>query len=335
MSENLNKIHVSVIIPLWVDSERFYQDLIKFNEIQSVEYELLVVYDNGKRIPEGIEKNVTNLRLVPTKQSSTGPAEKRDLASKLALGRYLAFIDDDAYPDKDWIKEILTGFNHKDIVAVGGPGITPPEASFLEKVSGKVYESYLCSGLAQNRFVRKEETFVIDWPAYNLVVRKEIFDQVGGFDVKFYGGEDTFLCMKLLSLGKIRYLPNAFVYHHRRPVFMSLFRQIYNIGKHRGYFFKKFPKNSRKFFYTLPSILTLGLLSLILLSLFSVYFFLTLAFLLLLSFIIALVTISNEKSLSFIKNLRLRILASIGIIGVHVSYGISFIEGLLTKNLER
>jgi len=335
MYQNTSKLDFSIIVPLWVDSKRFYEDLTNFNGIDNSSYELILVHDSIKVIPDFIKERVKNLRIVCTELPSTGPAEKRDFASKLANGRYLVFIDDDAYPDENWLNELRLGFSDRSVVAVGGPGITPLEDSFLEKVSGKVYESYFCSGLAQNRFVRKREMFVTDWPAYNLAIRKEIFDQIGGFNVKYYGGEDTFLCMKLINLGKIKYLPNAFVFHHRRPVFLSLFKQIYNIGKHRGYFFKKYPQNSRKFFYTIPTFLTVGLVSLIFLSFFSIYFFYTLVILLILSLVMSFMSIASEKDYSFYENLKLKLLGSFGIIMVHISYGTAFLDGLLTKNLER
>ena len=42
---------------------------------------------------------------------------------------------------------------------------------------------------------------VDDYPAYNLFVRREALEHVGGWGTTFYGGEDTVLCLKLAEAG--------------------------------------------------------------------------------------------------------------------------------------
>ena len=50
-----------------------------------------------------------------------------------AEGKYLAFIDDDAYPRKDWLKNAVKYFDSsRKIGIVGGPNLTPREANFAE-----------------------------------------------------------------------------------------------------------------------------------------------------------------------------------------------------------
>jgi len=316
---------VSIIIPLHIISDRFFLDLKKFSELSYPNFEILIITDVSIK---SIRK--PNIKIILTGLPHTGPAEKRDIGLKQSHGEYLAFIDDDAYPHPQWLSNAVSQFRkHSNIVAVGGPGITPHEDPSLSQYGGLVYESIVTSGKAKHRFVSKgqRERFTEDWPAYNLIVKRRILLSVGGCNCTFYGGEDTFLCLKLISFGKILYDPNVIVFHHRRPLFLGHLRQIYNIGMHRGFFFKKFPKTSRKLFYVLPSILALGFIVLLTATL----AFPKLSSLFLIAFLfflgLAMATVRNKT------NLYGKFIVSIGIILTHVTYGIAFIHGLFIHDL--
>ncbi|MBU1256205.1 glycosyltransferase, partial [Patescibacteria group bacterium] len=189
------------------------------------------------------------------------PAHKRDQGAKMAKGEILAFLDDDAYPSKHWLKNIVKGFKSKNIVAVGGPGVTPPNTSFLEQASGWASASPMGSGTYSYRFLPKKKKFVDDYPSMNLAVRKNHFIRVGGFDSHYWPGEDTKLCLDLTHKlnKKILYLPKALVYHHRRPLWLSHLKQNGNFGVHRGNFARVLPQTSLKLLYFGPSLLFLGL----------------------------------------------------------------------------
>jgi glycosyltransferase involved in cell wall biosynthesis len=319
-----NEPFVSIIIPLYVICDRFFEDYKKYSELNYPKYEILIVCD--KKIPT---KKIPKARLILTHKRKTGPAIKRDIALKKAKGEICAFIDDDAYPDPDWLMHAVKNFKRNSVIAVGGPGVTPPEDKKNEKLAGLVYESYFCSGATQNRFVSLKPCFIDEWPAYNLFVRKDVLKEVGGYGNDFYGGEDTFLCNKLIKKGKIYYEPNAIVYHHRRKIFFDLLKQIGNVGMHRGFFAKKYPATSRRWFYFLPSILTLGFLGFLVFGMIdhTVMPF----FLFFLTFFVTIGTMSVIDKTS----LPNALVVGVGIILVHLSYGIYFIKGLLIADLKR
>lgn len=318
---------VSIIIPLYVICERFFSDFLNFQEIKYPNFEILVVSDVKVDLPklEGIE-----VKSILTGERKTSPAEKRDLSLKYIKGEICAFIDDDAYPDIDWLKAVRW-FRNQDIVAVGGPGITPPSDSFWGKIGGNIIESFFCSGGVQHRFYpgKSSESLVKDWPAYNLFVRSKILKKVGGYGSTFYGGEDTLLCMKLIKLGKILYDPKAIVYHHRRNFPWAHLKQISGVGLHRGYFFKTQPETSRMLFYLLPTILTISFILGLLISIYNPSLFL-------LPFISLFFVFWFLGSWSIFRHNVSLIQASIGGLGIiltHIFYGIFFIKGLFTKKL--
>lgn len=219
--------------------------------------ELIVVSD---RAVDGLPPLA---RLVLTgSPGDTSPAEKRDAALPHVRGEICAFIDDDAYPSEDWFERALACLRDGDVVAVGGPGVTPPESPLPERVGGAYYESRLGSGALRYRFrpvggVRD----VDDFPAYNFFVRTEALRDVGGWATRFYGGEDTKLCLALVRSGhRIVYDPRVLVYHYRRPVFRPHMRQIANVGRHRGWFVRSFPETSRRAIYFAPAAAVAGAL---------------------------------------------------------------------------
>jgi GT2 family glycosyltransferase len=321
------KPFVTIIIPLYVISERFFNDLKKYESLDYPKFEILVVCDKKIRLPKD-----TRAKLISTCSRNTGPAEKRDIGLKMARGSICAFIDDDAYPDPRWVKTAVRHFvRNKDIIAVGGPGVTPPDDGRMAQLGGMVYMSGYTSGQLKMRFapVGERTREVDDWPAYNLFIRTNIMKKVGGWGNTFYGGEDTFICLKMLKYGRMIYDPKVIVYHHRRPLFYPHLKQIFNVGVHRGYFFMHYPETSRQLLYLLPTTLTLGFWTLFFLS-FTSQIVLGI-FLLVFGFFFG-ISLSNVLSISDIPG---TLIASVGIIITHMAYGAGFIKGLFTKNLLR
>jgi hypothetical protein len=161
------------------------------------------------------------------------PGIKRDFAAQRAQGSILAFIDSDAYPHPEWLKNALIALKSLKVVAVGGIGLTPPEDSVNQKISGLIYESTPIG----YRYRPDRKRFVKEMPSCNLIIKKKYFLKAGGFGVSFFPGEDSVLCAKLLKYGKILYDPTVIVYHHRRPFPFGHWKQLSNYGKMRGTLF--------------------------------------------------------------------------------------------------
>src|SRR4030043_1683265 len=165
-----------------------------------------------------------------TRQIASGrvsPAEKRNLAIRDARGEIIVFIDDDAYPEKNFL-EILDGdFAGQEIAAVGGPALTPRESRFWQRVSGAMFLSNLSGGFPERYRPVGKKKFVEDWPTVNLSIRKNIFGEIGGFNCSYWPGDRPFLCHELLVKKNIRVLydPELMVYHHRREGLLKHVKQ--------------------------------------------------------------------------------------------------------------
>lgn len=188
-----------------------------------------------------------------------GPGGKRDLAATVASGDVLVFLDDDSYPRADLLDVAAPHFDDPDVVAIGGPAITPPQDSFWQRVSGAVFLSRFSGGAPERYVPVGAVREVQDWPSVNLMVRRTDFLAVGGFNTAYWPGEDTKLCLDLIKQtgGKILYIPQLIVWHHRRAGLLGHLKQVGAYGLHRGYFAKKYPETSRKPAYFVPSIFVL------------------------------------------------------------------------------
>ena len=241
----------------------------------------------------------------------------------------LAFLDDDAYPVSDWLTHARAIFADPSIGGVGGPGVTPDSDPFTAQVSGDIYNSPLVSGPHVRRYLPRAACDVDDWPSCNLLVRREAFLEVGGFDSNYWPGEDTVLCLKITrDLGlRLRYDPRVLVFHHRRPSLRRHLRQAAQYGLHRGHFVKRFPETSRRPTYFIPTVLTAFLALGWLPGRFSRP--LRLTYFGMAGVYGAAVLITTP----FRGNAFRYTLAAIGTVLTHVAYGAWFARGLLQRNL--
>ena len=116
---------------------------------------------------------------------------------------------------------------------------------FLSRFTGGAPERYVPVGIARQ---------MDDWPSVNLLVRREAFLAVGGFDCKYWPGEDTRLCLKIKQTGKkLFYVPEMAVWHHRRAGLRAHLKQVGAYGLHRGYFARHYPETSFRLKYFIPS----------------------------------------------------------------------------------
>ena len=313
---------ISIIIPVKEVNDYIRQAMEHYAHLEYDDYEILIFPDNPS------DEHFPRTRIIPS--GEVGPADKRDMALQYAEGEIFAFTDDDAYPRADWLKNAVRYFDDPEVGAVGGPAVTAPEDDIWQQASGKIYESFLCSGGYIYRYLPKEERVVDDLPSVNLIVRRDVFEKVGGYDSNYYPGEDTKLCLDIVENGKrIIYSPDVLVYHHRRKVFRQHLKQATNYAKHRGYFAKALPKTSCKPGYFIPSLFVLGLIagpvmSYFVFALWYVYFAV-----LVLYFILLIVSIGKTSSY------KVWVLTFIGIIATHIGYGVMFIRGLCAKELLR
>ncbi len=318
-------IRYSFIIPVKAVNEYIKETVAKILQIQREDFEIIIYPDE-----------VSSDSWEKTKQIATGsvgPAEKRTKAMSDAKGEVLVFIDDDAYPENNFLDVLDKDFDSEEVVAVGGPAVTPASDLFWQKVSGATFLSSLSGGFPERYVSVGKKKFVDDWPSVNFSIRKDIFTELGGFKCNFWPGEDTKLCLDILALGKgkILYDPGLIVYHHRREGLVKHLKQVGGYGLHRGYFAKVFPQTSLKFKYFLP---TFFLLFVVVGLVGSFYSSVILKIYLLGWLAYFLVLVKVFLDIKKYEKMPVALVALLYVFFTHLIYGFRFIQGLATRELK-
>lgn len=325
LAEDNSNRSISIIIPVAEINDYIRESIPEILRLDYQHFEIIIFID--KNTQEYFPKT----RVIPT--GRIGPAEKRDLAIRYAKGEILAFLDDDAYPRRDWLDKALRHFSSEEVVAVAGPAVTPDDDTLFQKVSGAVFLSEISGGNPDRYWPAKSTKEVDDWPSVNLLLRKDVFSELGGFNSEYWPGEDTKLCLDIVKRGKkIIYDPEVLVYHHRRSGLGRHLGQIGNFGIYRGFFARKYPETSCKLKYFIPTIWFLFLILGTIFSLFCVsnfWFFSAGLIVYLCGLLFALFDIYRK-----IKDFKVTFLSTYYIIFTHLWYGIRFFQGfVLTKEL--
>ena len=315
---------ISIVIPTREVDPMVEECLRKCRDLDYSNFDIKLIPDSAATV----ELEPAGSAVIPS--GPVGPAVKRNMGAAASDADIIAFIDADAWPDFNWLKNVVPYFQDENVAAVGGPAVTPADDSRRKQVSGMVYSASMVSGSTTYRYTHHAFREVDDYPTCNLLVRRSDFEAVGGFIEEFWPGEDTVLCLKLTrDLGKkILYVPNVTVNHHRRAVFRPHMKQVYSYAMHRGFFVRKFPETSRRFQYFVPSLFVLALVAGLVASVFSqvtLYVYLSV-----LGLYLLLAAFSSVKSLDILTNL----LVFPGIITTHITYGVGFLRGLLARRMK-
>jgi len=251
-------LRIAVVIPVAVMTPKTARCLDACSLLTYEPHAIAVVSD----LPLAMPADAHFVNLVTGAGYLTSPAEKRDFARthlRFDADAY-AYLDDDAYPEPDWVERIAAALDaYPQAAGVAGPGLAADDQRYWERVSAAALESWLGSGPLAFRFRREPARWCDDFPAYNLTLRRSWLDACGGWATDWYGGEDTELCARIADAGAlIRYEPGAAVFHNRRALLPHHAWQIQNVGRSRGCFLRSGNPRYRKGSFAGPPAIVLA-----------------------------------------------------------------------------
>ena len=315
------KQSVSIIIPC-KNVDEYTRNCISYcKKLDYPNFEIILLPDNET-------DPIDDVRIITT--GPVSPGVKRNIGVQELRNEYCAFIDNDAYPRSDWLTNAMKYFEYADVGGVGGPGLTPEEDNYKQKASGYVLSSFMVGNLS-NRYKTKKCFESDDIHSCNFIARRSVVEAVGGWNEKYWPGEDTLMCLAITNLPmKLIEASDVVVYHHRRSLFKPHLKQVSRFGEHRGFFVKKFSDNSMKLTYFFPSLLLSSFIVGIVLSMIFPYFVFIMLFGVGAYLISSLVAASLQ-----VKRAKLLLLVWLGIITTHIVYGFFFLSGLVKRDLKR
>jgi glycosyltransferase involved in cell wall biosynthesis len=181
----------------------------------------------------------------------------RDFGVKNAVGEFIAFTDSDCVVDRGWIRELLACFTDDMVAAVGGPNVTPEDDCDFGKAVGDVF-SFLSKAGPRYGFEADEVMEIYHNPTCNVMYRRKVLEEVGGFNHKLVTVDDEELDYRIRRRGyRILYTPKAVVHHYRRRDWRGFARMAYNYGLGRMQAIKLHMDMGRWFHYAPPAIILL------------------------------------------------------------------------------
>ncbi len=134
--------------------------------------------------------------------------EGRNFGVQNARGEVVAFTDGDCIANPFWLKAIRKGMESSDVVAGKTIGIGYKPFEELERVE------LIYSGSD------------VTYPSCNLAYKRSTFLEIGGFDPWFITAEDIDLNLRAVRSGhRVRYAPEAIIYHRTRDSVYDFLRQ--------------------------------------------------------------------------------------------------------------
>lgn len=168
----------------------------------------------------------------------TNPSRQRNAAAKQAKGEIIYFLDDDSLVAADQLQRLENHFRDNQVVAVGGPSLTPVTDNLLQQAIGAALSSRLGAGGVCNRYravgtVR--ETTERELILCNLAFRRETFLSAGGLDERLYPNEENELLDRLLEAGgRLLHDPQLAVERSQRSSLAAFVKQMFRYGRGRA-----------------------------------------------------------------------------------------------------
>lgn len=151
-------------------------------------------------------------------------------ALKMVSNNVLGFIDSDAKVEKEWLNKLVTHLGDPQVAGVsGGIETWNTENPWARSIGYDL----------KNRYARLKK-YVVRVATMNLLMKKSVIEEVGGFDENLPSQYDTDLGFRITSRGyKILFEPSAKCYHFNRPTVSGYFRQQLQYGKNTAKLYLK------------------------------------------------------------------------------------------------
>ena len=202
---------VSVIIVNYNGKKFLEKCLESLCKVNYENFEIIVVDNNSTDGSiELVTKNYTSIILLKL-NSNKGFAEPNNIGAKIANGKYLLFLNNDTIVTPNFISEMVQVIENDKKIAICQSLLLKPDESVDS--SGDFIDHL---GVVYNSTKKTDEIREISSArGASMLIRKDVFDILEGFDEKFYVSfEDVDLGWRTWMIGyKVILTPKSVVYH--------------------------------------------------------------------------------------------------------------------------
>ena len=252
----------SVIIPVYNRPDEVDELLQSLCQQTVKDFEVLIVEDGSQRDCKAVvDKYTDRLDVKYFMKPNSGPGQSRNYGAERAHGEWLIILDSDVVLPEGYLAAIENS-GQLTVAAFGGPDAAHPSFTPVQKAISYSMTSFFTTGGIRGGKAKLDKFYP---RSFNMGIRRDVYQQLGGFS-KMRFGEDIDFSYRIVEAGfRPRLFPEAWVWHKRRTDFRKFFRQVYNSGIARINLTKRHP-GTLKLVHLLPTVFTLGVIGLILIS---------------------------------------------------------------------
>jgi GT2 family glycosyltransferase len=223
---------VSVVVCTHNGAQTLPQCLDGVDALSYPDFETIVVDDGSSDASADIAR-ARGAILVETEHRGLSAA--RNAGIERASGEIVAFLDDDAFPDPDWLQYVAAPLRADGHGGIGGPNIPPDEDSLVADCVAAA------PGGPIHVLISDREAEHV--PGCNMAFRKSALEKIGSFDERFrVAGDDVDVCWRLQESGRtLGFSAGAVVMHRRRDSVHRYLKQQYGYGKAEALLERKWP----------------------------------------------------------------------------------------------
>lgn len=215
---------INIIIPAIEVSNDLLTCLKKLKDQRYKNFFVTIVFDfYNKQI---IKKFDYSLNILVTGKKNM--SYKRNLAAKKFNSHYVAFLDSDAYPNKNWLKFAEKYLRENTAQIVGGPSISFPNSKLVQKITYLSKRSYFVTGYQSFRKYKSSSRYC-DWiKSCNILMNRKFFLKYK-MNEKIYTGEDKEFFARIRENKKnlkVYHCSKLYIFHNERSYFGFLLQRM-------------------------------------------------------------------------------------------------------------
>jgi len=229
---------VTVVVPVRNRPRELADCLVSLTRVYYRGLLDVIVVDDASDPPAAVPGGVRLIRL----HRPVGSAAARNAGAAECRTDLVAFLDSDCVAEPDWLESLVPELADPAVAAAGGRVLPASEGSWLER-----YEAVRSPlDLGPTPAAARPQAPVPYLVTANLVVRRSIFETLGGFDPALRCGEDVDLCWRLHSAGhRLAYQPASRVHHRHRGEPAAFVRTRAAYAASEASLLRRHPRNGR------------------------------------------------------------------------------------------